>query len=894
MDVNEKFRAFINGIISAVFETNSTKELTEKNLKAVSEPLEGIVEQYTGAVPMPEAPLDGFTYGRQYVQGQSDSPQFPGSWQKANLQKITDNGNTTTNTIIAAEATQNAELATLGQIKAKTVSPLSTYPAGYIADAKATADLIALGSSSSRQRDSVVSAYTPISVNIPLIITIANSGASYQVGDYLFCPMDIQDLHVVVKATGAGGAVTQVDYLEGCNMDTPVVNPTPASGGSGNGCQLSWTWEAVNGSTLSSIANVQPGDTTIVLLDELHSNSPYDYIFADKDGDGKAQWYSIGPRGAQRNFTVEPIQSSELASNAVTNDKVVDDAITTDKVADGAIDGAKLQDGAVTSDKIANDAVTANKIENNAVTNAKILNDAVTTEKIAHLAVTTEKIADFAVTTDKIANNSVNVNKLMATSVSEVQLANDAVTTPKILNLSVTTPKLADGAVTQAKLDPNIVIPVNIPDGSITAAKLADNSVTAGKIANSAVTTANLADLSVTTAKIANISVTSDKLAGLSVTTTKLDDLSVTAAKIAYNTISASKIVDSTITSTQIANGTITSAKMANYTTEASIAYDNTPFSPSEPFSRDELARDTVRKLNTTMTSVADKVTNTHEANVVFGTDGSGQPLTRTLSSLVPDGYITTAKIAYGAVTTEKIAALAVGRRHIADYAISSIKIGDGEIQSRNIGDGSVNSAKISDNAITSAKIADRTIQSVDIGPSQVTNYEIGNNEVSVEKLTFSVTPTSDDLGAHIILSDGYHRLRALRSLWTPTSILQLSITEYIGYYGTYYGFPQNYTDATKPHHFNAYFPAGFRQGWAPENSSNVGIPAYASISVYQWPMRPSDIQQDFRGNCRYGFFFAEVFLSYLNYKFYAENRGVSDNPIWKRHPQQLLQIGVG
>jgi hypothetical protein len=89
-------------------------------------------------------------------------------------------------------------------------------------------------------------------------------------------------------------------------------------------------------------------------------------------------------------------------------------------------------------------------------------------------------------------------------SVGTPQLRNNVVTTPKLRNRAVTTAKLANRAVTLAKLAPNARVPgpqgpvgpqgpagpagpagppVNLADGSITAAKLATNSVTSSKLA---------------------------------------------------------------------------------------------------------------------------------------------------------------------------------------------------------------------------------------------------------------------------------------------------------------------------------------------------------------------------------------------------------------------------
>lgn len=77
------------------------------------------------------------------------------------------------------------------------------------------------------------------------------------------------------------------------------------------------------------------------------------------------------------------------------------------------------------------------------------------------------------------------------------------------------------------------VLPVDLADGSVTAAKLASNSVTTVKITDANVTTPKIADGAVTTAKLPDGSVTTAKLPDSAVTTAKIADNNVTDAKLA-------------------------------------------------------------------------------------------------------------------------------------------------------------------------------------------------------------------------------------------------------------------------------------------------------------------------------------------------------------------------
>ena len=71
----------------------------------------------------------------------------------------------------------------------------------------------------------------------------------------------------------------------------------------------------------------------------------------------------------------------------------------------GSVGSSQLASSAVTTQKIKDAAVTADKIAALAVLAQHIANGAVTTQKLAALAVTTALIADKAVTADKMADN---------------------------------------------------------------------------------------------------------------------------------------------------------------------------------------------------------------------------------------------------------------------------------------------------------------------------------------------------------------------------------------------------------------------------------------------------------------------------------------------------------
>jgi len=94
-------------------------------------------------------------------------------------------------------------------------------------------------------------------------------------------------------------------------------------------------------------------------------------------------------------------------------------------------------------------------------------------------------------------------------------------------------------------------------------------------------------------------------------------------------------------------------------------------------------------------------------------------------ASTVPDGSITTAKIADGAVTAPKMADGEVTGTKIASGAVTEAKLANDAVTTSKIQDGQVGNADLADNAVNSAKIQD----------GQVQNAELANGSVTPDKL---------------------------------------------------------------------------------------------------------------------------------------------------------------
>lgn len=123
---------------------------------------------------------------------------------------------------------------------------------------------------------------------------------------------------------------------------------------------------------------------------------------------------------------------------------------------------------------IADDAITANKIEAGAITALQIAAGAVTTEKLAAGAVVAEKIDAEAVTAEKLAADSVTAGSIAADSVLTRHIGTEQVTAEKLKAGSVEAEKIAAGAVTSNSIAAGSITADNIEAGAF---KLRPNSI---------------------------------------------------------------------------------------------------------------------------------------------------------------------------------------------------------------------------------------------------------------------------------------------------------------------------------------------------------------------------------------------------------------------------------
>jgi hypothetical protein len=105
------------------------------------------------------------------------------------------------------------------------------------------------------------------------------------------------------------------------------------------------------------------------------------------------------------------------------------------------------------------------------------------------------------------------------------------------------------------------------------------------------------------------------------------------------------------------------------------------------------------------------------------------------LGGTIPDGSITTAKLADGAVVGSKILDGIITELKIADAAVTAAKVAANAITAVKIIDGAVITAKLADAGITSVKIADLAITTLKIDNNAVTTTQIANDAISTPKL---------------------------------------------------------------------------------------------------------------------------------------------------------------
>ena len=265
---------------------------------------------------------------------------------------------------------------------------------------------------------------------------------------------------------------------------------------------------SVNGAELStsnySISNYSTSGSGTVSITSTVNNGDIVRIFRDTDITTPEATFAPGAsikandlneNHKQLRYKLEEkIDSSNIASQAVTTDALRDGAVTTIKIAADAVTNSKLADNSVAIEQMQDNSVSTAELVNASVTNAKLADNSVSLSKMQDNSVDTAELVDGSVINSKLATNSVSLAKMQDNSVGTVEIIDANVTTAKIADSNVTTAKIADSNVTTAK----------IADANITTAKIADDQVTEPKLGPNSVTNRQIADGSISGAKITN------------------------------------------------------------------------------------------------------------------------------------------------------------------------------------------------------------------------------------------------------------------------------------------------------------------------------------------------------------------------------------------------------
>lgn len=107
----------------------------------------------------------------------------------------------------------------------------------------------------------------------------------------------------------------------------------------------------------------------------------------------------------------------------------------------------------------------------------------------------------------------------------------------------------------------------------------------------------------------------------------------------------------------------------------------------------------------------------------------------------IPDGSITTAKLADNAVTSAKIKPSAVGTLQLAIGAVSGDIIQKNTIVASKLADGCVGAAAIADGAVTEAKLAPSSVATEKLQDLCVTTPKIADQAVDTTKLNTGGSP---------------------------------------------------------------------------------------------------------------------------------------------------------
>ncbi|MEI3101011.1 MAG: hypothetical protein V8T45_04120 [Oscillospiraceae bacterium] len=111
------------------------------------------------------------------------------------------------------------------------------------------------------------------------------------------------------------------------------------------------------------------------------------------------------------------------------------------------------------------------------------------------------------------------------------------------------------------------------------------------------------------------------------------------------------------------------------------------------------------------------------------------QQLDNTTTGTIPDGSLTTVKLADSSVTEAKIAADAVTNEKIKDGSITDAKISADKLSGSSLKDKTVATGNIADKAVTATQLADSAVETAKIKDAAVTSAKIAADAVQSSQI---------------------------------------------------------------------------------------------------------------------------------------------------------------
>jgi hypothetical protein len=131
---------------------------------------------------------------------------------------------------------------------------------------------------------------------------INDAGSSYNKGQIAIINLPdnrIINGWVVIDAVDENGAVITIGVsgVGAWSTDDSAEGVSTFTDGDGNGLTLDITMSSGAGLTLNDLVNPRKGDSALVLRDETNGNAKWNWLYADFNGDGIANWVPAGSAG---------------------------------------------------------------------------------------------------------------------------------------------------------------------------------------------------------------------------------------------------------------------------------------------------------------------------------------------------------------------------------------------------------------------------------------------------------------------------------------------------------------------------------------------------------------------------------------------------------------------